>query len=255
MHSEVLASLVNRFTTVNFALGKFVQEVKALDLWKNVTVVQFSEFGRTLDPNSGDGVDHAWGGNHFVFGGSIDGGKIRGLYPHDFVQSSTNPIALSRGRMIPTTPWDASWAGVAEWFGADKGAEMEKVLPMHSNFGPSVIFDEANLYKSGQDVVEAPALIAPDDGPVAAELTVSTDVSPLDDDGEFDHLEDGGDADNENKLLGIATKQASFPTDLSLQNDEGKFNHLENASDADNDNKLLGKPGLVVDYQSRCGKR
>lgn len=207
MHSNVLEALMNKFTSVNFALGKFVQEVKALGLWTNVTVVQFSEFGRTLDPNSGDGVDHAWGGNHFVFGGSIDGGKVRGLYPHDFVQSSTNPIALSRGRLIPTTPWDASLAGVAEWFGADKGSEMEKVLPMHSNFDSSVIFDEAELYKS-EGTVEAPASITSDAGQVP-ELTVSADVSVQNDEGELSHLEDASDVDNDSKLLGIATKEAS----------------------------------------------
>ena len=116
-HSEVDSNISSRFARVNFAIEKFVKEVKALNLWNNVTVVQFSEFARTLDPNSGNGVDHAWGGNHFHFGGAVNGGKVRGLYPHDFVESSLNPIALSRGRMIPEHPWDAMWYGTAEWFG------------------------------------------------------------------------------------------------------------------------------------------
>ena len=209
MHHNVLESLMNKFTSVNFALGKFVQEVKALDLWKNVTVVQFSEFGRTLHPNSGDGVDHAWGGNHFLFGGAVNGGKVRGMYPHDFEDSSTNPIGLSRGRLIPTTPWDASLVGVAEWFGADKGSEMEKVLPMHSNFDSSVLFDKAELYKS-EDVAEAPASIASDAGQVP-ELTVSADVSVHNDEDNLNKVEVPSDADNDSKLLGIATtKEASY---------------------------------------------
>ncbi|KAL7498783.1 hypothetical protein ACHAWT_008793 [Skeletonema menzelii] len=119
--------------------------VKTQGLWNNVTLVQFSEFARTLDPNTGDGSDHAWGANHFHFGGQVAGGKVRGLYPDDFVQSPSNPLALSRGRMVPTYPWDAMWKGTAEWFGVDDGAEMLKVLPMHLNF-PNRTYDAAELY-------------------------------------------------------------------------------------------------------------
>lgn len=74
-HSDVDVSLINNFGRVNEALKAFVDELMALDLWKNMTMVQFSEFARTLDPNTGDGTDHAWGGNHFMMGGSVNGGK------------------------------------------------------------------------------------------------------------------------------------------------------------------------------------
>ena len=42
------------------------------------------------------------GGHHFMFGGDVSGGRVLGKYPDDFAESPTNPIALSRGRMIPT---------------------------------------------------------------------------------------------------------------------------------------------------------
>ena len=144
-HSNMQINLVNKFTELNAALEAFVAEVKQQGLWNSVTLVQFSEFARTLDPNTGNGSDHAWGANHFHIGGGLAGGKVRGLYPDDFVQSPSNPIALSRGRMVPTYPWDAMWKGTATWFGIEEGPEMDKVLPMHSNF-PGKTYSAEELY-------------------------------------------------------------------------------------------------------------
>lgn len=144
-HSNMQANLVSRFTELNGALTAFVTEMKAQGMWDSVTVVQFSEFARTLDPNTGAGSDHGWGGIQFHIGGGLAGGKVRGLYPEDFAQSPSNPIALSRGRMIPTHPWDAMWRGTAGWMGIEEGQEMEYVLPMHSNF-PNATYNAAELY-------------------------------------------------------------------------------------------------------------
>lgn len=145
-HSNMQANLVSRFTELNTALAAFVTEVKAQELWDSVTLIQFSEFSRTLDPNTGDGSDHAWGGHHFHIGGGLAGGKVRGLYPDDFVQSQSNPIALSRGRMVPTFPWDAMWRGTAEWFGITDEADLHKVLPMLANFPSDKTYSAAELY-------------------------------------------------------------------------------------------------------------
>ena len=41
---------------------------------------------------------------------------------------------LSRnGRILPTTPWESVWYGVAEWFGVNVSS-MEEVLPNVGNF-------------------------------------------------------------------------------------------------------------------------
>jgi len=78
----------------------------------------------------------------------VSGGKVRGLYPHNFQESADNPIALSRGRMIPTFSWDAMWLGTAEWFGINATtSEMDKVLPMYSNFPSDKLYRETELYK------------------------------------------------------------------------------------------------------------
>jgi len=147
-HSNMQTNVANRFFDLNAALDAFVTEVRDVQgIWNDVTVVQFSEFARTLDPNSGDGSDHGWGGNHFQMGGSLNGGIVRGEFPSDFEVRSNNTIGLSRGRMIPTYPWDAMWRGAAEWFGVDDGPEMDKVLPMHMNF-PGKTYSAADLYNS-----------------------------------------------------------------------------------------------------------
>ena len=38
-------------------------EMKVQGMENSVTVVQGSEFGRTITPNTNGGTDHAWGGN------------------------------------------------------------------------------------------------------------------------------------------------------------------------------------------------
>ena len=53
-------NLVVNFSRINSAIEAFVNELKFLNLWSSTTVVQFSEFARTLNPNTGDGSDHGW---------------------------------------------------------------------------------------------------------------------------------------------------------------------------------------------------
>jgi uncharacterized protein (DUF1501 family) len=61
-HANVDANLVNNFGRIDEALRAFVDETKHLNLWESTAMLQFSEFARTLDPNTGDGTDHGWGG-------------------------------------------------------------------------------------------------------------------------------------------------------------------------------------------------
>ena len=51
-HSQVDKKLTNIFSQLNPALDAFVTELKALNLWESTTLLQFSEFGRTLEPVS-----------------------------------------------------------------------------------------------------------------------------------------------------------------------------------------------------------
>ncbi|KAL7542550.1 hypothetical protein ACHAXR_011864 [Thalassiosira sp. AJA248-18] len=148
-HADVYENLNDNFDQINAALAAFVDELENLDLWGNTVVVQFSEFARTLDPNTGNGTDHAWGGHHFMFGGAVKGGQVLGQYPSDFEEGDAEGIALSRGRMIPTAPWDAMWKPLAEWFGVNAtGPDMDKVLPMHKNFPQELLYNETDVFSS-----------------------------------------------------------------------------------------------------------
>ena len=54
-HAEVEERLNVLFYDVNAAISAFSREMKARDLWNNITIIQASDFGRTLNPNGGDG--------------------------------------------------------------------------------------------------------------------------------------------------------------------------------------------------------
>ena len=81
-------------------------------------------------------------GHYFAMGGSMRGGRILGEYPSDL--TSKGPYNIGRGRMIPTTSWDAVWHGVAEWFGIKDDAGLDKVLPNRGKF--SRIYNEIDLF-------------------------------------------------------------------------------------------------------------
>ena len=67
-HASVESQLYNLFSELNGAFHAFSEEMKALNVWDNVTVIQTSDFARTLNPNGGAGTDHAWGGNYMLMG-------------------------------------------------------------------------------------------------------------------------------------------------------------------------------------------
>ena len=118
----------------------------------HVTLFTMSEFGRTLDSNSG-GTDHGWGTHQIVLGGAVKGGKIYGqnhnvtvapagtasvpaylqldstagavprvgLPPSPYTGATriANQLnhSLQRGELLPTTSSDAVVATIAQWFG------------------------------------------------------------------------------------------------------------------------------------------
>lgn len=80
--------------------------------------------------------DHAWGGNYWVAGGSVDGGKVLGEYINDFTENS--PLMTgSSGIVIPTTSWDQVWEPIVRWYGITKESDLDYILPSRKNFvGP-----------------------------------------------------------------------------------------------------------------------
>jgi len=144
-HRDVAERLADNFSELNAALESFIEELRSEDLWESTVIVQFSEFGRTLSPNTNEGSDHAWASNHFMIGGSVSGGKILGKYPVDFIEGDEDQIALSRGRMIPQYPWEAMLKGVSQWFGVPQ-EDMNTVLPMKKNFPNELLYGKDDLF-------------------------------------------------------------------------------------------------------------
>ena len=77
----------------------------------------------------------------------MDGGQILGEYPVDITPAG--PLNLGRGRILPTTSWDAIWNGISEWMGADSDSELDYCLPNRlSTTGPgfSNLFTADDLF-------------------------------------------------------------------------------------------------------------
>lgn len=140
-----LLDLDELFGDVDSAIGKFADELKAQGVWDSTVVVIVSEFGRTLASN-GAGTDHAWAGNYMCAGGALRGGRILGRYPSSLEQDSDVSLGSARGRLLPTTSWEAMWHGVLEWYGI-RDADMDEVLPNAANFGSQGLFSEADLFE------------------------------------------------------------------------------------------------------------
>jgi uncharacterized protein (DUF1501 family) len=114
---------------VSACLGAFNAALVELGAQNDVTLFTASDFGRTLTSN-GAGSDHAWGGNHIVMGGGVNGQRIFGQYPDLF---EDNALDTGRGRLIPTTSVDEYFADLALWLGVDK-TNLPLVLPNIERF-------------------------------------------------------------------------------------------------------------------------
>jgi uncharacterized protein (DUF1501 family) len=129
----LLANQERLFADVDASLKAFVDEMKAKNVWDSVTVIQVSDFARTIAPNGNAGSDHGWGGNYFMAGGSVRGGQIVGTYPSI---KENAPLNIGRGRIIPTTSWEAVFLPVAKWAGVNE-VDLDYVLPNRKNFPAS----------------------------------------------------------------------------------------------------------------------
>jgi len=144
-HSNMKNNIASKFEEFNNALQSFWKEMEHQENEDKVALVVTSDFGRTLSPNSQDGSDHGWGGNYFLMGGQVKGGQILGSYPDDF----DGPlVARGRGRMIPSTPWDAVWYGISQWMGVNETPNLDYIVPgREAEIQNEEFFDKSDLFK------------------------------------------------------------------------------------------------------------
>ena len=119
------------FAELSPALKAFYDATVALGVSSQVTTFTLSDFGRTFQPASGGGTDHAWGNHHFIIGGAVQGGSFYGQYPQ-LVLAGPND-AESEGRWLPTTAVDQYGATLASWFGVAPG-DLASVFPNIGKF-------------------------------------------------------------------------------------------------------------------------
>ena len=74
------------------------------------------------------------------------GGKIFGHYPTNLAEEGDDSLNVGRGRLIPTTPWDAMWHGIAQWYGVED-EHISAVLPNAANFPPEQLLTGEQLFK------------------------------------------------------------------------------------------------------------
>jgi len=133
-HNDQLNRQQNLFAELDPALKAFYDATVALGVGSQVTTFTLSDFGRTLQPASGGGTDHAWGSHHFIIGDAVKGGTLYGQYPQ-LVLAGPND-AEKEGRWIPTTAVDQYGATLARWFGVAPG-QLQAVFPNLSKFAAS----------------------------------------------------------------------------------------------------------------------
>jgi uncharacterized protein (DUF1501 family) len=60
------------------SIGAFFADLGALS--NQVTLVTLSEFGRRVEENASQGVDHGWGNVMLLAGGNVNGGEVHGTW-------------------------------------------------------------------------------------------------------------------------------------------------------------------------------
>ncbi len=124
----------NLLAQLDGALAAFYSTMVTLGMQDKVTTFTLSDFGRTLQPNTGLGTDHAWGNHQLIMGGAVQGQRIFGQFPNLALGNVTgSDDAGSSGRWIPTTSIDQFGATLAKWFGV-ADANLPAIFPNLLNF-------------------------------------------------------------------------------------------------------------------------
>jgi len=115
------------------SMSAFYDATLEMQIERQVVTFTESEFGRTLQPSSGAGTDHAWGSHHLVMGGAVKAAHVYGAFPVLALQGPED--VTGRGVWVPTISLDQYGATLASWFGVADDS-LTKVFPNLGNFSP-----------------------------------------------------------------------------------------------------------------------
>jgi uncharacterized protein (DUF1501 family) len=140
-HGDQLEAHAGLLAELGTAMACFDAAMVGLGLSDVVTAFTQSDFGRTFAPNNSRGTDHAWGNQHLVIGGAVNGGTTYGRYP-TLELGGPDDVGVDdwelQGRWIPTTSVSQYAATLLNWFGADT-AQVDAVLPELAAFSQRTI--------------------------------------------------------------------------------------------------------------------
>jgi uncharacterized protein (DUF1501 family) len=133
LHDNLLTGQPALLKNVSQGVSTFWSALNEIGMQNQVTLFSASDFGRTLTSN-GDGSDHAWGGNHFVVGGAVQGGQIFGDKAAGYYPDLQNMAAIDTGsgRLIPGVAVDEYARDLLTWFGISR-TDLDYVLPAFSS--------------------------------------------------------------------------------------------------------------------------
>lgn len=121
-HSQQQFTHANLLGEFAAAVAAFFADLTASKLDERVTLMSFSEFGRTIKENGSAGTDHGTAGASFVCGPTVAGGLVGSL---------PNLTDLDKGEPKMTTDFRRVYhALTADWMGLPPDAAAEKLDPL-----------------------------------------------------------------------------------------------------------------------------
>ena len=113
LHTELLTDVAEN-------VAKFAHLMKSKNLWDNVVVMSYSEFGRRVAENNSSGTDHGTAAPQFLFGGKIKGG---------FYGKQPSLNNLEKGNLKYNVHFREIYGAVArQWWGLQANFIKEKSL-------------------------------------------------------------------------------------------------------------------------------
>ena len=114
-------AMTNNFNDLSATIAAFKADIGPL--WRRVTIVTLTEFGRRLEENASGGVDHGWASAIFVMGGGVKGGQVVSKWP------GLGEKDLSDGDLAVTTDYRHVLAEVLRNRGGLSTEAISAVLP------------------------------------------------------------------------------------------------------------------------------
>ena len=120
-HAGQLPRQQQLLTQLGDALAAFRSALVEADLWQQVTVMSYAEFGRRVSENGSAGTDHGTAATHLVLGGAVRGG-LYGQMP--------SLETLEKGDMAYTTDFRRLYRSAGDWLGVAGESRLQRYVPL-----------------------------------------------------------------------------------------------------------------------------